>query len=136
MIHRRSLQREPVHGGGRWVIHRRLLQFLVPGCALWRSLPTVCASVLFLHPELVEISGITVNPLVLIVVGPCELVEALLSQRAFSGELSSFLFALVEKAPAERARREMTQTQSLGWTEQDAKSSPNIGCQEFGALAA
>ena len=107
VIHRRSLQREPVHGGGI----AAFFNFLSGMCFV-AMLPTVCASVLFLHPELVEISGITVNPLVLIVVG-----------LSLASLLSSFLFALVEKAPAERARREMTQTQSLGWTEQDAKSS-------------
>ncbi len=107
VIHRRSLQREPVHGGGI----AAFFNFLSGMCFV-AMLPTVCASVLFLHPELVEISGITVNPLVLIVVG-----------LSLASLLSSFLFALVEKAPAEHARREMTQTQSLGWTEQDAKSS-------------
>ena len=107
LIHRRSLQREPVHGGGIAAFFN-----LLSGMCFVAILPTVCASVLFLHPETVEVSGFTVHPLVVIVVG-----------LSLASLLSSFLFALVEKAPAERTRREMTQAQSLGWTEQDAKSS-------------
>ena len=107
LIHRRSLQREPVHGGGIAAFFN-----LLSGTCFVAILPTVCASVLFLHPELVEISEIPVNPLVLIVVG-----------FSLASLLSSFLFALVEKAPAERSQRQMVQRQSRGWTEQDAKSS-------------
>ena len=107
LIHRRSLQREPVHGGGIAAFFN-----LLSGMCFVAILPSVCASVLFLHPELVEISGIPVNPLVLIVVG-----------LSLASLLSSFLFALVEKAPAERTQRQMVQRESLGWTEQDAKSS-------------
>ena len=107
LIHRRSLQSEPVHGGGIAAFFN-----LLSGICFVAIFPSVCASVLFLHPEMVEISGITINPLVLIVVG-----------LALASLLSSFLFALVEKAPAERTQRQMVQRESLGWTEQDAKSS-------------
>ena len=104
LVHQRSLQREPVYGGGV----ARFFNF-VSGMCFVAILPTVCASVLFLHPELVDVAGITFNPLVLIVVGLAAL-----------SLLSSLLFAIVEKAPAER---QQTPRDTRGWTEQDAKAS-------------
>lgn len=105
--HDRSLQREPIVGGGV----ARFFNFL-SGLCFVAILPTVCVSVLFLHPAALDVAGFTFHPLVLIVLGLAAL-----------SLLSAFLFALVEKAPAERVRREQARNETLGWTEEDAKSS-------------
>ena len=106
-VHQRSLARQRIYGGGV----AAFFHFLCGLCFV-AILPTVCASVLFLHPQLVDIAGVAVNPLVLIVVG-----LALLSL------LASFAFALVERAPAAQAERDEAQRESQGWTERDARRS-------------
>ena len=107
LVHHRSLQQQPVFGGGV----ARFFNYL-SGLCFVAILPTVCASVLFLHPDLISVAGIALNPLIPIVLG-----------LAAISLLSSLLFALVEKAPAERFREEQAQRERLGWTEEDAKSS-------------
>lgn len=107
LVHRRSLQQQPVHGGGV----ARFFNFL-SGLCFVAILPTVCASVLFLHPELINVAGMTLNPLIPIVLGLAAL-----------SLLLSFLFALVEKAPAARDHQEKARRERQGWTEEDARSS-------------
>lgn len=106
-VNRHSMRREPVYGGRPAV----LFNFL--SAAFFAAIfPTVCMSVLVLHPDMVEIAGITFSPIILIVV-----IFALLSL------LSALLFAIVERAPLERARKEKAKRGAQGWTEQDAKTS-------------
>lgn len=106
-VNRHSMQREPVYGGWPAV----LFNFL--SAAFFAAIfPTVCMSVLVLHPDMVEIAGIIFNPIILIVV-----IFALLSL------VSALLFAIVERAPLERAQKEQAKRESQGWTEQDAKTS-------------
>lgn len=106
-VNRHSMQREPVYGG--WPA--ALFNFL--SAAFFAAIfPTVCMSVLVLHPDMVEIAGIIVNPIILIAV-----IFALLSL------VSALLFAIVERAPLERAQKEQAKRESQGWTEQDAKTS-------------
>ena len=106
-VNRHSMQREPVYGGWPAV----LFNFL--SAAFFAAIfPTVCMSVLVLHPDMVEIAGIIVNPIILIVV-----IFALLSL------VSALLFAIFERAPLERAQKEQAKRESQGWTEQDAKTS-------------
>ena len=106
-VNRHSMQREPVYGGRPAV----LFNFL--SAAFFAAIfPTVCMSVLVLHPDMVEIAGIIVNPIILIAV-----IFALLSL------VSALLFAIVESAPLERAQKEQAKRESQGWTEQDAKTS-------------
>ena len=106
-VNRHSIQREPVYGG------RPAILFNFLSVAFFAAIfPTVCMSVLILHPEMVEIAGITFNPIVLIVV-----LFALLSL------LSALLFAIVESAPLEQAQKERAKRETQGWTEQDAKTS-------------
>ena len=106
-VNRHSMQREPVYGGWPAV----LFNFL--SAAFFAAIfPTVCMSVLVLHPDMVEIAGIIFNPIILIVV-----IFALLSL------VSALLFAIVESAPLERAQKEQAKRESQGWTEQDAKTS-------------
>ncbi len=107
LVHHRSLQQQAVHGGGV----ARFFNFL-SGLCFVAILPTVCASVLFLHPELIDVAGITLNPLIAIVLGLAAL-----------SLVFSLLFALVEKAPAARDHQAKVQRERLGWTEEDAKSS-------------
>lgn len=106
-VNRHSIQREPVYGGAFSVFFNYL-----SGLFFAAIFPTVCMSVLVLHPEMVNIAGITFNPIVLIVV-----IFALLSL------LSAILFAIVERAPLERALKEQAARAPQGWTEQDAKTS-------------
>ena len=106
-VNRHSMQREPVYGGWPAI----LFNFL--SAAFFAAIfPTVCMSVLVLHPDMVEIAGIIFNPIILIVV-----IFALLSL------VSALLFAIVERAPLERAQKERAKRESQGWTEQDAKTS-------------
>ena len=107
VVHRRSLRQAPIHGGGL----SAFFNFLSGACFV-AIFPTVCVSVLALHPELVEVAGLTVNPLILIVVG-----------LALGSLLSSLLFAIMERAPAEAAAAEAARRDSHGWTEEDARRS-------------
>lgn len=106
-VNQHSLNREPVYGGTPSII----FNFLT-GLFFVAILPSVCMSILVLHPGHVDVAGITFNPIVLIVV-----VLAVLSL------LSSILFAVVEKAPLEQALAEKAKREAEGWTEEDAKTS-------------
>lgn len=106
-VNRHSIQRESVYGGACSVFFNYL-----SGLFFAAIFPTVCMSVLVLHPEMVNIAGIIFNPIVLIVV-----IFALLSL------LSAILFAIVERGPLERALEERTTRAAQGWTEEDAKTS-------------
>lgn len=106
-VNRHSIQREPIYGGAFSIFFNYL-----SGLFFAAIFPTVCMSVLVLHPDMVEIAGIIFNPIILIVV-----IFALLSL------LSALLFAIVESAPLERAQKEQAKREAQGWTEQDAKTS-------------
>lgn len=106
-VHQRSVVRKPIYGGSA----SSFFSFLSGMCFV-AILPTVLMSVLVLHPEAVEIAGLTWHPLLLAVV-------------AFGA--GSFVFALlhglVEYAPLQRALQHEATLDARGWTEQDAKSS-------------
>lgn len=106
-VHRRSTGQQAIYGGAPAAIFNFL-----SGLCFAAILPTVCASVLVLHPEMVDVAEITLSPIVIILVG-----LALLSL------LFSILFALFERRPLERARQDTALHDAQGWTEQDAKSS-------------
>ncbi len=107
LVHRRSGADKPIHGGA---LSQALNLF--SGLCFVAILPTVCLSVLILHPEAVSFAGITWHPILFIVL---------------SLGLGSFAFALlhaiVERAPLRRAEREAAASEARGWTEQDAKTS-------------
>ena len=106
-VHQRSVVRKPIYGGSA----SSFFSFLSGMCFV-AILPTVLMSVLVLHPEAVEIAGLTWHPLLLAVV-------------AFG--VGSFVFALLhalaEYAPLQRALQHEATLDARGWTEQDAKSS-------------
>lgn len=106
-VHRRSTKQQPIYGGAP----AALFNFL-SGLCFAAVLPAVCASVLVLHPEMLQVAGITLSPIIVILVG-----LALLSL------LFSLLFALFERRPLERAQQNTALRDAQGWTEQDAKSS-------------
>ena len=107
VVHRRSGADKPIHGGA---LSQALN--LLSGLCFVAILPTVCLSVLILHPEAVSFAGITWHPILFIVL---------------SLGLGSFAFALLhaifERAPLRRAEREAAASEARGWTEQDAKTS-------------
>ena len=105
--HQRSSRAQAIHGGAL----SQLFNFLSGVCFV-AILPSVCASVLVLHPPMADIAGFSVSPIIMILVG-----FALLSL------LFSLLFALVEKGPLERARQAEAESQARGWTEEDARTS-------------
>lgn len=107
LVNKHSLERSPVHGGPLAIVFN-----FFSGLFFVAILPTVCMSVLVFHPGLVNVAGITWNPILLIV-----LVFAILSL------VASFLFAVVEKAPMEAAIAEKAKREAEGWTEEDAKTS-------------
>lgn len=107
VVHQHSLKREPIYGG----TPSKLFNFLT-GLFFVAILPTVCMSILVIHPGMVNVAGITWNPVVFIVI-----VLAVLSL------LSSVFFAVIEKAPLEEALAEKAKHDAEGWTEQDAKTS-------------
>lgn len=107
LVSKHSMKRQPVYGGGFAVLFNFLsATFFVA------ILPTICMSILVLHPEMVTIAGISLNPIILIVV-----IFALLSL------VSAILFAVVERAPLEQALKKQAKREAQGWTEQDAKTS-------------
>ena len=106
-VSQHSTKREPIYGGAFSAFFNYL-----SGLFFVAIFPTVCMSVLVLHPEMMNIAGITFNPIVLMVV-----IFALLSL------LSAILFAIVERAPLEQALNQQTKRKAQGWTEQDAKTS-------------
>lgn len=106
-VHRRSTRQQAIYGGAPAAIFNFL-----SGLCFAAILPAVCASVLVLHPDMLVVAGITLSPIIVILVG-----LALLSL------LFSILFALFERRPLERARQETALRDAQGWTEQDAKTS-------------
>ena len=106
-VHRRSISQRPIYGGAPAAIFNFL-----SGLCFVAILPTVCASVLVLHPDMVDVAGITFSPIIVILV--C---LGLLSL------VFSVLFALFERRPLQNVQREAALLEAQGWTEQDAKSS-------------
>lgn len=106
-VNKHSMQRKPVHGGPASMFFNFL-----SGLFFVAIMPTVCMSVLVLHPGMVDIAGITFNPVVLTVI-----IFAILSI------VASVLFAIVEKTPLENAITEQARREAEGWTEEDAKTS-------------
>ena len=106
-VHRRSIRQQAIYGGAPAAIFNFL-----SGLCFAAILPAVCASVLVLHPDMLQVAGITLSPIIVILVG-----LALLSL------LFSILFALFERRPLERAQQETALREARGWTEQDAKTS-------------
>lgn len=107
LVHRRSLATKQIHGGALSQLFN-----LLSGMCFVAILPTVCLSVLALHPEAVNFAGLTWHPILFIVV---------------SLGIGSFVFALlhaiVERAPLQRAQQEAAAVKARGWTEEDAKTS-------------
>ena len=107
IVNQHSLKRAPVYGGVPSII----FNFLT-GMFFVAIMPTVCLSVLVIHPSMVNVAGITFHPILLIII-----------IFAFLSIFSSVLFAIVEKTPLEKALAEQAQRESAGWTEEDAKTS-------------
>lgn len=107
LVHQRSGANKSIHGGAL----SQLLN-LLSGMCFVAILPTVCLSVLILHPEALSFGGLIWHPILFIVL---------------SLGLGSFVFtllhALVERAPLQRAEREAAAIEARGWTEEDAKTS-------------
>lgn len=107
LVHRRSRTDKAIHGGAL----SQALNFL-SGLCFVAILPTVCLSVLILHPDALRFAGLSWHPILFIVV---------------SFGLGSFVFALLhalfERAPLLRAQQEADAAEARGWTEQDAKTS-------------
>lgn len=107
VVNQHSLKREPVYGGTPSIV----FNFLT-GLFFVAIMPTVCMSVLVIHPSMVNVLGITFHPIVLTVI-----IFGLLSL------CSAILFAIVEKTPLEKALAEKAKHKAEGWTEEDAKTS-------------
>ncbi len=107
MVHRRSRARQPIHGG----MLSLSLNFL-SGLCFVAILPTVCLSVLILHPPPAQLAGLTWHPLLLIVAG-----------LGAGSLIFALLHALFERAPLERAQQEQAALAARGWTEEDARTS-------------
>ena len=107
IVNQHSLKREPVYGGTPSIIFNFL-----SGLFFVAIMPTVCMSVLIIHPSMANIAGVTVHPIVLTVI-----IFGLLSL------FSSILFAIVEKTPLKNALADKAKRKSEGWTEEDAKTS-------------
>ena len=107
VVHRRSVAEKAVHGGALSLI----FSFL-SGLCFVAILPTVCMSVLVLHPEAAVVAGLTWHPILAIVVvlGAGSLIFAL-------------LHALFERAPMLRALEAEAAREARGWTEEDARRS-------------
>lgn len=107
LVHQRSVARKPIRGGG----FSELFSFL-SGLCFVSILPTILMSILVLHPDAVQLAGMAWHPLILTVVA--------LGLGSF---VFAFLHALVERGPLARALQAEASRQSLGWTEEDARSS-------------
>ena len=107
LVHQRSVARAPIRGGGV----SEFFSFL-SGLCFVSILPTILMSILVLHPDAVQLAGMTWHPLILTVVA--------LGLGSF---VFAFLHALFERGPLERALQAESSRQSLGWTEEDARSS-------------
>lgn len=107
LVHQRSTAQKPIYGG----VASQFFNFLSGMCFV-AILPTVCVSVLILHPEALLIAGMTWHPLLLAVL------TLALGSIAFA-----LLHALVERGPMRRAAQAEAAQDARGWTEQDAKTS-------------
>ena len=107
LVHQRSIERKPIRGGGV----SAFFSFL-SGLCFVAILPTILMSILVLHPEAVELAGVIWHPLILLVLA--------LGLGSF---IFAFLHALVERGPLERALQAEARRETLGWTEEDARSS-------------
>ena len=107
LVHQRSRAQKPIHGGA---LSQALN--LLSGMCFVAILPTVCFSVLVLHPGAVAFASLTWHPILFIVL------SLGLGSLGFA-----LLHALVEYAPLQRAQRERAASEARGWTEQDAKTS-------------
>ncbi len=107
LVHQRSIERKSIRGGGI----SELFSFL-SGLCFVSILPTILMSILFLHPEALQFAGMTWHPLILTVVA--------LGLGSFA---FAFLHALFERGPLERALQAEASRQTLGWTEEDARTS-------------
>ena len=107
LVHQRSMAQKPIYGG----VASQFFNFLSGMCFV-AILPTVCVSVLILHPEALTIAGLTWHPLLLAVL------TLALGSIAFA-----LLHALVERGPMRRAAQAEVAQDARGWTEQDAKTS-------------
>lgn len=107
LVHQRSIARQPIRGGGM----SELFSFL-SGLCFVAILPSILMSILVLHPEAVELAGLTWHPLILTVVS--------LGLGSF---VFAFIHALFERAPLERALQAEASRGTRGWTEEDARSS-------------
>ncbi len=107
LVHQRSVERKPIRGGGI----SELFSFL-SGLCFVAILPTILMSILVLHPEALQFVGMTCHPLILTVVA--------LGLGSFA---FAFLHALFERGPLERALQAEASRQTLGWTEEDARTS-------------
>ena len=107
LVHLRSIGRKPIRGGGI----SELFSFL-SGLCFVAILPTILMSILVLHPEAVQLAGLTWHPLILTVVA--------LGLGSF---VFAFMHALFERGPLERALQAEASRKTLGWTEEDARTS-------------
>ncbi len=107
LVQRRSVARQPIHGG--WF---SLACNFLSGLCFVAILPTVCISVLFLHPAALELAGLTWHPLLVIVVA-----------LGAGSLLFALLHGLVERGPLQRAFSEIAARDARGWTEEDARTS-------------
>ncbi len=107
LVHQRSVEQKPIRGG----IFSALFSFM-SGLCFVSILPTILMSILVLHPEAVILAGMTWHPLILTVV------TLGLGSFAFV-----FLHALFERGPLERALQANASRKTLGWTEEDARTS-------------
>ena len=107
LVHQRSMTRQPIRGGGM----SALFSFL-SGLCFVAILPTILMSILVLHPEAVQLAGLTWHPLILTVVA--------LGLGSF---VFAFFHALFERGPLERALQAEASRETRGWTEADARSS-------------
>lgn len=107
LVHQRSIARKPIRGGGI----STSFSFL-SGLCFVAILPTILMSILVLHPEAVQLAGLTWHPLILTVVA--------LGLGSF---VFAFLHALFERGPLERALQAEASRETLGWTEEDARAS-------------
>ncbi len=107
LVHQRSTRRKSIRGGG----FSEFFSFL-SGLCFVAILPTILMSILILHPEAVQLAGMTWHPLILTVVA--------LGLGSF---VFAFMHALFERGPLERALQAEAARKTLGWTEEDAKSS-------------
>lgn len=107
LVHQRSTERKPIRGGAISGFFSYL-----SGLCFVAILPSILMSILVLHPEAVQLAGMTWHPLILLVVG--------LGLGSF---VFAFFHALAERGPLERALQAEDARETLGWTEEDAKSS-------------